>query len=155
MNGLMTGSLARFKARNPHKSSGGFLANWRASYRYDREQNARLVAFVPLPLQTTCITVFMYAWVNFVLFAINSEGGSPEIRGGGEYSLQTHGRKIRALSREEYEQHQAYEVRAMSGHLMAFSLIPTVYFLSVHPRLPKLTLGSTAPHHHKSLHRIC
>jgi len=72
--------------------------------------------------------LFIYTFVNFLLFVIATEGGSPEIR-GGKFVLQDHGKFIRELTAQEYSRSQANIVRGFSGHWMLFYFVPCAYFL--------------------------
>ena len=64
--------------------------------------------------------LFVYALFNFffTIFVMNEGGGPGKI--DGRKVLHDHGKIIRELTDEEYEQHQAYEVRTASGHWMVF-----------------------------------
>ncbi len=66
--------------------------------------------------------------VNFVLFALNSEGGGPSIR-AGKFVLESHGRFIRDLTATEYTAFKANELRGFSGHWLIFYYVPFIYFL--------------------------
>jgi hypothetical protein len=61
-----------------------------------------------------------YAFLNFVLFIILTEGGGPH-QEKDKFVLQSHGRVIRELTEKEFHQQQAYVVRGFSGHWMLFS----------------------------------
>ena len=93
-----------------------------------------MLALVPFPLRMACGAAFVYAIINFMLFITLMEGGSPAVS-NGNYCLQNHGKKIRDLTKEEYQRFQAYDVRGFSGHWIVFSMIPMTYFLAVHPKL--------------------
>lgn len=72
----------------------------------------------PAWLRTIAIGGFIYALINFLLFAI-SQQGSPDIR-DEQYFLQSHGHFIRNLTEQEYQHYKANEVRGFSGHWIAF-----------------------------------
>ena len=69
---------------------------------------------------------FIYAFINFSIFFVLMEGGSPDAK-NGSYYLHNHGKKIRDLTQDEYKRFQAYEVRGFSGHWIIFSLVPTIF----------------------------
>jgi len=72
--------------------------------------------------------LFIYAVVNFVLFAAGSQGGSPSIR-EGKYVLLDHGHVIKELSHADYAAAQANLLRGFSGHWLLFYYVPFAYFL--------------------------
>jgi hypothetical protein len=69
-----------------------------------------------------------YTALNFVLFIMATEGGSPAIR-DGHYILSQHGALVRELTAQEYTALQVNEVRGFSGHWMMFYFLPFAYFL--------------------------
>jgi hypothetical protein len=119
------------RARLPYK---GLLASCSAARQRQKRFGSRLLGIVPRPLRLACAIALIYTFINFGIFAILMEGGSPSVENGQHY-LQSHGRTIRKLTEPEYKRFLAYEVRGFSGHWMLASLVPTVYFLAVHPRL--------------------
>lgn len=125
--------LERQRKRHPVEPVKGVFAGWRTAYRQNQEFQFTLLAVVPRFLQLICAAAFIYTLVNFALFAALVPG-SPAVE-NGTFVLQSHGRKIREISEEEYRRFRAYEVRGFSGHWMLFSLLPTVYFLVAYPRL--------------------
>lgn len=127
-------SLTRQLQRHPKPVVTGLFATWRAAKRQKKEFNAKLVATVPPALRITCIVAGIYALANFVAFIVLMEGGGPSVR-EGKYVLHDHGRKIRDLSKAEYDQLRVYQVRGCSGHWMVFSIVSMTYFLAVHPKL--------------------
>ncbi|WP_061534434.1 hypothetical protein [Collimonas arenae] len=68
-----------------------------------------------------------YAVLNFVLFMVATEGGSPSIR-DGKYLLLNHGKLIRELTFAEYTAFRTNEVRGFSGHWLVFYFVPFAYF---------------------------
>jgi hypothetical protein len=72
-------------------------------------------------LCTLTLVSFVYALVNFGVFAIVlTEGGRVHER-DGKYFLQRGGNVLRELSEAEYHRQQAYVVRGFSGHWMLFA----------------------------------
>ena len=90
--------------------------------------------------------LFAYAAVNFGVFMLRSEGGSPAIK-NGRYVLLNHGRLIREISAPEYTDFRANEVRGFSGHWLFFYFIPFAYFaFAQRPnKAPEPTPGSVTP----------
>ena len=74
------------------------------------------------------VVIFAYVILNFLLFILATQGGSPSIR-DGKFVLQDHGRLIRELTASEYTSFKANEVRGFSGHWLAFYFILFAYFL--------------------------
>ena len=87
-----------------------------------------LLSILPVWANLLVALTFAYAFVNFALFVLRSEGGSPDMR-DGVYVLQSHGKFIRELSLAEFKAQQAYVVRGFSGHWLVFYLTPCLYFL--------------------------
>ena len=85
--------------------------------------------FEAMPKWTKYLLGFfgMYAFVNFALFFLLSEGATPAIS-NGMYILQSHGSFVREITASEYLWQQAYILRGFSGHWMIFYLIPALYF---------------------------
>ena len=140
----MVFSLVEQQKRQPKKPATGLFAGWRAAIEQNREFQSKLLGFVPISLRVACGIAFVYALVNLPLSLSFMEGGSPSAK-NGHYYLQSHGRKIRDLTKEEYRRFRAYEVRAFTGHWMFFSIIPMTYFLKVHPRLQESTAPEMEP----------
>jgi hypothetical protein len=80
----------------------------------------RVTKSAPRWLQILTGVFGAYAIVNFAIFMVLIEGGSPHER-DGKYFLTSHGTVLRELSEEEYHRQQAYVVRGFSGHWMLFS----------------------------------
>ena len=131
---MMVFALVAEQKKQPRRPATGLFGRWREAQRSSKEFQSRLLGAVPGVLRVACVLVFLYAIVNFALFMFLMEGGSPGIKDGQPY-LHHRGRKVRDLTMEEYRRLLAYEARGFSGHWMVFSLLPTVYFLSVHSRL--------------------
>ena len=76
--------------------------------------------FKTTPHWLTAIAVigFFYAIINFLLFAL-SQPAVPDAH-NGQYFLENHGQIIRTLTEQEYHHYQANQLRAFSGHWIAF-----------------------------------
>ena len=74
----------------------------------------------PRWLQKVTFAFFIYALVNFGLFAVLTEGGGPHEE-NGKFWITSHGRILRELSEAEYHRQRACVVRGFSGHWMLFS----------------------------------
>lgn len=88
------------------------------------------------------ILLFVYALVNFVLFAQAGGGGGPHITDQGVYVIQNHGDIIREITEKEYWQFRANEIRGFSGHWLAFYFVS--YFLLYKSDIEILDLYPTA-----------
>jgi hypothetical protein len=91
----------------------------RSAGKEQRHQD-NVIAAAPAWLRILAGVCFIYAFVNFGIFIVLSEGGGPHER-DGRYFIMSHGTVLRELSEAEFHQHQAYEVRGFSGHWMLFS----------------------------------
>jgi hypothetical protein len=120
----------------PKPPAKGFFADLFAAQKRDKAVTSKMISLVPSPLRAMCMVAVYYAVLNFVLFFLNMQSGSPSIE-NGKYFLMSHGTVIREITKEEYRRFQAYEVRGFSGHWIAFSIIPMTYFLVVSPKLEK------------------
>jgi hypothetical protein len=89
---------------------------------------ADMRALVPGRVFAVGLAVFIYAIINFVLFAVATQGGNPVVE-AGQYLLKSHGHLIRELSRPEYEALRANELRGFSGHWLFFYFVPFAYFM--------------------------
>ena len=108
----------------------------------------RIVRMVPTPVLILGIILLIYVPINFILFIDRMWEGSPN-EDNGIYYLSDHGRYVRELTKEEYFQYQAYEVRGFSGHWMVLSFIPLVYFVFIHDRIrtsPSNNLAYSEPY---------
>jgi hypothetical protein len=74
-----------------------------------------------------------YSALNFILFILGTQGGSPDLR-DGKYLLLNHGKLIRELTKAEYTALKANEVRGFSGHWLVFYYISFAYFMFVKKR---------------------
>jgi len=74
------------------------------------------------------VAVFVYAIVNFAVFLVSTQGGSPSIE-AGRYVVQNHGHFIREISRAEYAALRTNEIRGFSGHWLVFYFMPFAYFM--------------------------
>ncbi|MBS1637414.1 MAG: hypothetical protein JST26_15975 [Bacteroidetes bacterium] len=72
----------------------------------------------PAWLKIVAIICFIYAPVNFVIFAMN-QTGSPAFE-NGEYMIRNHGELIRVITADEYHSFLANELRGFSGHWLFF-----------------------------------
>jgi len=93
-----------------------------------RPSLADMRALVPGRVYAVGLVIFIYAIINFMLFAAATQGGNPAIE-AGQYVLKNHGRLIRELSFAEYEALKANELRGFSGHWMFFYFVPFAYFM--------------------------
>ncbi len=134
---VMVFSLVAQQMSLPKIQAEGWLANIRAKNQRSKEFQRRLIRLAPLPWRIVGGVLFAYVALNFVLFMMLMQEGSPRAH-KGQYFLVKKGVKVRKLSAEEYQRFRAYEVRGFSGHWMFFSMIPMTYFLVVHPRLGQL-----------------
>ena len=73
------------------------------------------------------ICMMAYTLVNFLLFALNTAGGSPSIK-DGKYLLLNHGTLIREISESEYRQFMANIARGFSGHWLFFYFFSFAWF---------------------------
>ena len=89
---------------------------------------ADMRVLVPGRVYAVGLAIFIYAIVNFILFAAATQGGNPVIE-AGQYLLKSHGRLIRELSFAEYEALRANELRGFSGHWLFFYFVPFAYFM--------------------------
>jgi hypothetical protein len=71
---------------------------------------------------------FVYAFLNFAVFAILSEGGMPAKR-DGKYVVTSRGKVLRELSEAEFHRRQAYVVRGFSGHWMLFGCASLMFLV--------------------------
>jgi hypothetical protein len=74
--------------------------------------------YTPAWLTIIAIGGLYYAIVNFMLFMF-SQHGTPAIN-DGQFVLQNHGQLVTTLTEKEYHHYKANEVRAFSGHWIAF-----------------------------------
>lgn len=74
------------------------------------------------------VCIFAYAFVNFALFMLKTEGGNPSVV-DGKFVLMNHGTLIRELTAVEYSAFKANEVRGFSGHWLVLYFVPFVYFM--------------------------
>jgi hypothetical protein len=67
------------------------------------------------------VVFFIYALVNFGIFAFFLTGGGKTFERDGKHFLIRGGAIVRELNDAEYRRHQAYVVRGFSGHWMMFA----------------------------------
>jgi hypothetical protein len=92
---------------------------------------ADLVAPLPTWARVLFVIVFSYVGLNFALFWHATGGGTVEQRPDGRYVLSDHGRVIRPLDEEGVRTVHTWQVRAFSGHILPFLVLPGLYFLFV------------------------
>lgn len=81
----------------------------------------------PRWLKWFTVGVFAYAVINFMIFMGHTHGGAPSQQ-DGEFVLQSHGRVIKKLSRNEYKAYKLNETRGFSGHFLPFLLFGVAIF---------------------------
>jgi hypothetical protein len=86
--------------------------------------------FAPLPLWARLLfaAVFLYAGLNFALFFRATGGAGLERQADGRYVLSDHGRLVRTLDERGVRAVQVWQVRAFSGHILPFLVLPGLYF---------------------------
>lgn len=99
-----------------------FILKQKTGAPFGRIDTRAIARTVPPWLKIVCGIFIAYAAVNFALGIGLSQGGAPDIW-DGRYVLQNKGTLIRELTAQEYQLHQAYEVRIFSGHWMVFYLL--------------------------------
>ena len=90
-----------------------------------------LALILPLPVWARLVfgAVFLYALLNFLLFFQATGGGSVERDANGQAVLSGHGRVIRTLDENGVRAIEVWQVRAFSGHILPFLVLPGLYFL--------------------------
>lgn len=85
----------------------------------------------PLPTWATLLVaaVFFYAILNFLLFFQATGGGTVERDANGQAVLSDHGRVIRTLDENGVRAVEVWQVRAFSGLILPFLVLPGLYFL--------------------------
>lgn len=83
---------------------------------------------IPGWVATLMFMLMGYTFINFALFMLATEGGSPIIH-DGKFILQNHGHLIRELSSTEYAAFRANELRGFSGHWLMFYFVPFAFFM--------------------------
>ena len=71
--------------------------------------------------------VFIYGFVNFILFLQISEGGGPDII-NGQFVLSNRGDVIKEISKQEYIMFKNNQLRGFSGIWMTFLGLPASVF---------------------------
>lgn len=89
---------------------------------------ARLRALFPGWVVAVGALVFAYTIVNFMLFMLATQGGSPSTR-DGKFTLENHGHLIREISASEYATFKINEIRGFSGNWLVFYFVPFAYFM--------------------------
>lgn len=117
----MVFSAQRFQKKNAELFSG-------------RDIRKFFTPFISARLSVLCTCAFLYAMFNFAMMLYHLPEGGPHFE-NGRYEIRSHGRTSRVITKQEYEQLQAYEVRGFSGHWILFSLFPTIFFLKVVPAI--------------------
>jgi len=88
------------------------------------------VKYSPAWMTKLCGVLFAYALFNFIFTMVALSGGGKPAVVNGEKVLRSHGKVIRKLTDEEYDRHQAHEVRLFSGHWMLFYGVASTVLLS-------------------------
>ncbi len=96
-----------------------------------RARVSDLTSLLPQWVAVTIFVLFAYVLLNFFLFMVATEGGSPVLKESGEYVLQARGKLLRVLTAQEYHAFKANEVRGFSGHWLLFYFVPFAYFFFV------------------------
>ena len=105
-----------------------------------KEPLAGLLRFVsPLPKWaiTLCVVAIASALVHLGIYYEFAEYGVPRER-SGKYTLETDGR-IREISSDEYYAFSGHFGRAFTSELIAFSLVPALFYLCGVPRMKEVT----------------
>ena len=131
--GVMVLILA-LQRQTARKSFREILQQTNEEANKESDRIGRIVHAVPLPILLVGIALSIYAIANFFAFMVLNPEGAP-VDDNGRYYLSNHGTLVRELTEDEYHQHQAYEVRGLSGHWMVFSYAPFAYFLFIHNTL--------------------
>ena len=111
---------------------GAMISNLRSRARgprFARFGIFDLIPDVPTWGKLLFAAVFIYAGINFGWFFSAISGGTVEQRDDGHYVLSDHGRFIRELDEDGVRAFHAWEVRAFSGHILVFLVLPGLYFL--------------------------
>lgn len=132
--GAMVFSIVALQQGQHKKSGRGVAASWRSANQKNREFQSRLFGIMPFPVRVACAISLMYSFATFILVGALMGVGTPFVK-DGNYILHSHGKKIRDITKEEYQRYRNLEVRLFSGGWILFSIVPTAYFLTVHPRL--------------------
>ena len=98
---------------------------------------SKMRALVPNSVFLIGAAIFIYAMLNFALFILSTQGGSPSIQ-EGKYVLQNHGRVVREITEAEYVAFRANELRGFSGHWLVFYFVPLAYFMFARRKTDKL-----------------
>ncbi|MCK5844135.1 MAG: hypothetical protein KAG97_05460, partial [Victivallales bacterium] len=98
-----------------------FLSKKWGGSSYDNDGDDRIMRHAPKWMKLICGACFGYALINFVLCMIFTSGGQPGIDKDDKYVMQNHGRTLKVISKEEYDNAQAIVTRAFSGHWLLFS----------------------------------
>jgi hypothetical protein len=93
-----------------------------------RPSLAQLREHFPAWVLKLTAAIMAYAILNFILFAVATEGGGTSIK-GEKYILENHGQFIRELTASEYEAFKANDLRGASGHWLVFYFTPFVGFM--------------------------
>ncbi|WP_198084757.1 hypothetical protein [Variovorax sp. E3] len=89
---------------------------------------AQIREFFPSWVVALGCVIAAYTAINFLLFIVGMQGGSPAIS-EGKFILQDHGRLVREVTAAEYTSFKANEVRGFSGHWLLFYFVPFAYFM--------------------------
>ena len=95
---------------------------------------AKLWQLIPIMPRWTMILggmLFAYTMINFLL-SMDAMGGTADLR-DGQYILHNKGKLIRVITEAEYHHSKASMLRMFSGHWLAFSGLPALYFIFAKP----------------------
>jgi len=91
-----------------------------------------LLRRVPRWVWTVLGALFVYALASTAAYFATNEGRADIVK--GKYVLTTHGRVVREVSEQEWQDARRLQVRGVSGLWLVFTAIPAAYFLVVYPR---------------------
>ncbi len=131
---LMVISLVPLLRASPQSESEGAWSYFWRSHAESQAANQKLITLAPTWMKIIGGLLIAYTVLNFVLFAFNTEGGTPSAE-NGSYRLHAHGKTIRDLTKQEYEKMGAFISRGFSGCWLLFSFLPLAYFSCVQPKL--------------------
>jgi hypothetical protein len=144
--GIMVFSLTALqrRARRNKRQSSTMFGRWHEANKELKEFNSNVLALTPRYLRILTGIFAMYVVVNFMTLFHSMQDGRP-VAEQGKFFLQKHRDQvnIREISEAEYQRRLAYSVRGVSGHCMIFSLLPAIFFLTVHEKLTQQVESSS------------
>lgn len=105
------------------------------------EFRAFVLGCLPKPIRIVLVMLLLYTLMWFVVRAAVVPYGSPVAR-DGRYFMANHGKRIRDISREEYERFRWYRRCGSSCSTTLFACVPMLFFLAVYPQLRKQAAGA-------------